>query len=134
MAHRAFRIRLSAAGASRRSSIANKFTQLAQTIRSSATCDAGAVLPGTRTLTRRRPLGCRGAPGTRLGSGLKRMRERDFPARFNPRPAKDGSGPVLPADGDPAPPGPPVTLTGQSERRPHPANKTPHERAPRWVG
>jgi hypothetical protein len=47
MAHRAFRVRLSAAGASRRSS------EQACAVRASkysAISDAGAVLPGTRTL------------------------------------------------------------------------------------
>jgi hypothetical protein len=36
--------------------------------RNSAISDGGAALPGTRTLTRRQPLGGRGAPGTRASA------------------------------------------------------------------
>src|SRR6185312_16619562 len=42
--------------------------------------------------------------------GLKRERGRDFPAQTGAAPAKNGSGPVLPADGYRAPPGPTATL------------------------
>jgi hypothetical protein len=51
---------------------------------------AGTMLPGTRTLIIRPPLGCRDASGTGLAGRLGRMRERVFPARFSPRPAHEG--------------------------------------------
>ena len=49
----------------------------------------------------RTPRGGRGAEGIRLGSRLKLLRERVFPARLSPRPAESGSGSFMPADGYP---------------------------------
>jgi hypothetical protein len=108
--------------------------QLGGISRPSAIFGAGTMLPGTRTRFRRPPCGCRDAPGTGLAGRLRRMRERVFPARFNPRPAHEGQRACLTRGRLPRRL-PVRRLRCRTERAPpHPANKTPHERAPRWVG
>jgi hypothetical protein len=76
----------------------------------------GPVLPGTRALTCRAAFASRDAKGIRLASGLKPRRGRNLSAWPSPRPAKDGSGSFLPADGSFERPGPVLTRHGSGRR------------------
>lgn len=88
---------------------------------SSAIFGVGTALPGAgyRAASRKAPRGA-SPPGAK---GTSPCRGRDLPAPTGTTSSREGSGPLLPADGYLTPPGPKATLASEASAAPTPRTR-----------